>query len=331
MLDLATLERIELTSKPKIQRVIAWSFLFPNYAILPGVQIELDGFEQVPDHPVIYAMNHTDRYNYWPFQFSIYRRATRYTATWVKGKYYEHPALAKFMELTNNIPTVSRGFLVSKDFALTMRRAPTGDEYETLRRWVDAAASDPTARVDASAIPEPVLTEARDVLGRAFRPDRESYAEYVNGLFRAMMARFVALNAQAFERGLDMLIFPQGTRSIRLSKGHVGLAQIALKFRRTIVPVGCNGSDKLYPTGNPWAKKGRVVYRFGKPISHEELREFHVADYEPFTPEAESRYAAEFRGVTDLVMSRIDGLLDDEYRFSDDQSSDGVAGAGRFI
>ena len=89
---------------------VASVFLGPNYRAFPGVKIELEGVENLPKHPVIFAMNHTDRYNYWPFQYKLWRKTDRLTATWVKGKYYEHPITAAALEWTNNIPAASRGY-----------------------------------------------------------------------------------------------------------------------------------------------------------------------------------------------------------------------------
>src|SRR5690606_29201 len=85
MLDLARLERIRLTPSPRFQRVVAYALLRPNYELPPRVDIVFEGQEKVPNEPVIFAMNHTDRYNYWPFQYSLWRRTGRFTATWVKG------------------------------------------------------------------------------------------------------------------------------------------------------------------------------------------------------------------------------------------------------
>lgn len=285
-----------------------------------GVRIELEHADRVPNEPVVFAMNHTDRYNYWPFQYKWWRDHDRFTATWVKGKYYEHPFVAKFMELTNNIPTVSRGYLVTKDFMQVMGRRPTDDEYKALRdRSVEG-------------IPREVLETPRDMLGRAFDPSRESYAACLDALYRAMMRRFVELNAEAFEKGLDLLVFPQGTRSIRLSRGHGGLAQIALKFRKTVVPVGCSGSDHVYPGSSPVAKPGRIVYRFGEPLSYDSMRAHHIGeDFEPFTAAAEQKHGAKFQSFIDEVMARIDELVDAEYRFDAAAESDGVQGSHRFV
>ena len=332
MLDIPRMNRMRLNPKPRIQRIVALSFLLPNYELPPRVRITIDGLERIPREPVVYAMNHTDRYNYWPFQYKLWRQANRFTATWVKGKYYENAFVATFMELTNNIPTVSRGYIITKDFVATVGRRPGEHEYTALRRWVDAAAgvtSDPIT--PPTDIPDALLTTPRSILGRPFEPHQETYAAAIDAVFRTMMARFVELNREGFEKGLDLLVFPQGTRSKRLSRGHIGLAQIALKHRRTIVPIGCNGADRAYPGSSPIARASEVVYRVGEPIPYDAMKDFHVPDFAPFTPEAERLHRNAFQGFVDVVMDRIDALLDPEYRYGDDKSSGGVRGSKRFV
>ena len=327
MLDLARIERIRLTAKPRFQRFIAYIMLFPNYYLPRRVRISFEGFEKVPDTPVIYAMNHTDRYNYWPFQFWLWRHARRFTATWVKGKYYRNRWLGWFMEKVNSIPTVSRGYLIAEDFVSTLGQSPSTEEYNLLRGWVDRG-----EEPDAKTVPEEILRRQRNILGRPFQPEAEDYAAYINGLFGRMMERFVALNEQCFEKKLDLLVFPQGTRSIRLPRGRIGLSQIALRYKRTIVPVGCNGSDLVYPGGSPWAKGGRIVYRFGDPIPYEEMAPYHVGtDYQPFSPPAESNYREQFQGLVNVVMERINELLDEKYQTATEEQSDGVDGTRRFV
>lgn len=335
MLDLDRIRSIRLTTNPRFQKLVAWTLLTPNYYLPPRVRIVFEGYRKLPEGPVLFAMNHTDRYNYWPLQYKLWRKLDRTTATWVKGKYYEHPLLAKFMELSNNIPTVSRGFLIARDFKSTITRRLTNKEYSAARGWVDAQAEQlDGTRLEApeGALPYMILNRPRSLLGYLFDPDRESYAQAVNSLFRQMMRRFVELNAEALALGLDTIVFPQGTRSTRLSKGHIGLSQIALAQRSTIVPVGCNGCDKLYVGGSPWAKGGTVTYRFGDPIPYGALSEYHVDDgFEPFTPEAEATHRGRFQALVDMVMVRIDELLDEPYRFSTDEQSEGVADARRFL
>lgn len=331
MLDLKRLENIRLTRRPRGQQVVGWALLKPNYSWLPGVKIAFEGLERLPSEPVIYAMNHTDRYNYWPFQYTLWRSVDRFTATWVKGKYYENALVGKFMELTNNIPTVSRGYLIARDFLSVMKASPTAAQYAALRAMVDAQAQGEALPGLDPTLPQALFTTKRDMLGHPFDPAQETYPQALNSLFGAMMRRFVALNQDALARGLDLIIFPQGTRSVRLSKGHVGLAQVALSAKCTVVPVGCSGCDLVYPSGAPVARKGAITYRFGEPIRYADVEAFHLPAFEPFTPQAEAAHQGVFQGYVDMIMERINGLVDAPYQFSADRSSDGVRGAERFL
>jgi 1-acyl-sn-glycerol-3-phosphate acyltransferase len=334
MLDLARLKRIKLMERPIGQVFFANTVLAPNYNRFPGIDIVLEGRDRIPDEPVIYAMNHTDRFNYFPFMYKLWKLEDRYITVWVKGKYYENPLVGSFMELTSNLPTVSRGYIITKDFSLTMGRRPTETEYQALRTLVnaDAAPDEDPSTVDTSAVPRKLLESPRDILGVSFDPATSSYAAAINRVFDAMMREFVRLNERSFELGLDLLVFPQGTRSIRLPRGRIGMMEIALRYKKTIVPVGCNGCDLVYTGSLPIGRKGKIVYRIGDPITYDDLSEFHIDEpYQPFTPAAEHAYRDKFQGSVDLVMERINDLLDPEYQFSDDLQSTGVRGTARFI
>lgn len=333
MLNIQRLRRIRLSRHPLAQRAVG-QILRLNYGLLPGVQIDLDNADRLPPEPVIFAMNHTDRYNYFPFQVTMWQRFNRFTATWVKGKYYENALLGSFMEKTNQLPTVSRGYLITRDFVAAMRRRPTNAEYHALSRWVTAAGdgSSQTARPPIDAVPEPLLSENRNVLGYAYDSDKEDYASYINSLFRIMMKQFVILNRQAIHKKLDILIFPQGTRSTRLLPGRIGVAQLALHTRLPIVPIGCNGSDLAYPGANPFAKRSRISYRVGEPIQYAAVSQFHTGgEFEPFSPDAESRHQEAFEGLAALVTQRIDELLDDRYRLATFKQGDATQESSRFV
>jgi len=333
MLDLPLLQRLALVRRPLSQRVMG-RFLALNYHWLPGVEITVEDASRIPDRPVLFAMNHTDRYNYFPFQFRLWRTLDRFTATWVKGKYYESAFLARFMESMLQLPTVSRGYLISKDFLAAVGRTPSAQEYARLRDAVDAR-----ARGLAGALPSPpeipaaLYQPGRNPLGLAFDASEGDYADYIGALFHAMMARFVELNREAVAIGLDLLVFPQGTRSRRLLPGHDGIAQMALHLRIPIVPVGCNGADLVYPGASPVGRRGRIVYRIGQPIEHAELAPFHVNEaFAPFSSEAERRFAPRFKAVTALVTDRIDALLDAEYRMARDvDPAAAERGVDRFV
>lgn len=338
MLDLPLLQRLRLVRRPRSQRFMG-RLLAVNYGWLPGVAIEVEHAERIPDRPVLFAMNHTDRYNYFPFQYQLWQDRDRFTATWVKGKYYESPLLARFMESMLQLPTVSRGYLIAKDFLAAIGRRPSEAEYKALRRAVDArvlGASDPLP--PPPLVPPALYRPGRNPLGLAFDPAIGDYADYISRLFAAMMARFVALNREAVSIGLDLLVFPQGTRSRRLLPGHDGIGQMALHLRIPIVPVGCNGADLVYPGASPFARRGRIVYRIGEPIAPAEVQACLAAggfapvteDFAPFSAEAERRFGAEFAQVAALVTERIDGLLDSEYRLAPEPDA-ASRGVDRFV
>lgn len=324
MLNLGLYDQVRLHLRPPAQRLIADGFLRFDYR---KVDLKTEGLEKIPKHAVIYAMNHTDNFNYWPFQYAMHKAAKRYTATWVKGKNYEGFISNRFMRMTNNIPIASRGYVISRDFVDTVGRQPTPEEYRVLRDAIDRG--EPIA----GDVPKELLARPRDMLGRHFDPARETYPEAVESLMEALMARFVEMNRHALEDiGVDLLVFPQGTRSKRLSRGHIGLAQIALHLNATIVPVGCSGSDEVYTSRSFIAKPGAITYRVGDPIppSHWE----GIAPKEPFVPfsrAAEETHREAFQAVVDQVMERIDPLLDEPYRFSHDRESEGTEGVDRFV
>lgn len=321
MLDLDLYDRVWLSARPPVQRVIADGFLRFDYR---KVDLSVEGLERLGDRPVVFAMNHTDNFNYWPFQYRLHLDG-RYTATWVKGKNYEHLARRWFMLTTNNLPVASRGYVLTRDFLSVTGRRPTADEYRALRDSVDALEDPP-----AGSVPREVLERPRDMLGRRFWPHRERYPEAVEALMNLFHGRFVDLNRRALDLGLNVLVFPQGSRSIRLSRGHIGLAQLALHLDVPIVPVGCSGSDVVYPGNSMRAKPGRIVYRIGEPM--QDWGDLAPKEpFAPFTRAAEETHRDRFQAVVDRVMDAINDLVDEPYRYSDDHLSDGTEGTHRFV
>jgi 1-acyl-sn-glycerol-3-phosphate acyltransferase len=323
VIDLNKLNRIHLDPDARVQRFFARAYLKPNYGF-PGkrTRIVLEGLENIPrDRAVVFLMNHTDRFNYWPFQYQLWREGFGYVSPWVKGKYYQNAAISWFLDACNNIPVPSKGYVLTKDFEGVTGRLPSDAEYEALKRLTDGALAREAAE---SAGGESV---------RAFL-ERDwgglEYAESFNRRFEAMMRRLVDLSRDALSKRLHLLIFPQGTRSVRLLPGHTGAAQFLLHSGATAVPVGCNGSDKAYPGNAPWSRGGTIVYRIGKPLSVEdELKPYKVEEpFVPFSRDAE-KHEASFRGATDLIMSRINALLDPPYQFAPEV--DGTKGVKRFV
>ena len=104
------------------------------------------------------------------------------------------------------------------------------------------------------------------------------------------------------------------------------MMQMAQKMGAIIVPVGCNGSDKLYPGGSPFAKRGKVVYRIGEPLNvlDPQYKEYRVPpSVVPFSREANEQYGTQYQALTDIVMDRLNDLLDPEYQYGEEESKSG--------
>lgn len=320
MLTLERLQNVRLHTRSLGQKMVANLGLMWDYRLPRRTRIVLEGVENLPEERVIFAMNHTDRYNYWPFQYATYRKGLPMTATWVKGKYYENALMGWFMDHCNNIPVPSKGYLITVQMRQATGSVPDGESYRALRTLMDTG-----------ALPETVPAAVQRFLDQQGGAD--AWRAAVDDLFARMMREVVRLNRQALDIGCNLIIFPQGTRSIRLSKGRIGLAQLAQHLGATIVPVGCNGSDAVYPGGSPFARGGRIVYRIGAPlpIDHPDLAPHRVdTPFEPFTAAADPHRPA-FEAITQVVMDRINDLLDPQYQYAPDGASDGVQGARRFV
>ena len=324
MINLERLNRINLHPVPFGQKIVANLMLLPNYN-WPGkrTNITLEGKENFPrGGGSILIMNHTDRYNYWPFQYKLYREGLGFTATWVKGKYYENAAIGWFMDKTNNIPLPSKGYVFARDFKEVMERVPSDTEYTALKAYLDGKATrDEAVKQGGDGVAK--------FLDRPWPDGQGDYAKSLEARFREMMERVVEINMDGLRKGLNLLIFPQGTRSKRLTKGLTGAAQMILFSKAPVVPVGCNGSDAAYPGNSPLSSGGNLVYRIGKPLhADRELAPWKIDEpFVPFTQSAE-KFQKNFRGVTDYLMDRINELLDPPYQYGEAELE---KGAKRFL
>lgn len=315
MLTLDLLRNLELSSRPLFQRLVARGFLAANYAA-SGVDIVCEGWEHILSTPrAILAMNHTDRYNYFPFQYKLYRRFHRFTTTWVKGKYLRRALLRWFLLAANNIPVPSKGYLISQDYFNVFGSVPSREVYFALRQWVEGRWGEEDCRRRlGDMVYARIVKTRRHVLGLDYNPGEMGYGEFIVFLYERMMDAFIRLNGQALEKGLYVMVFPEGTRSVSLQRGHIGIAQLALYFRVPIIPIGCSGSHRVYPGDFPLARRGRVVYRIGVPITYEEMFPYRIeGDFRPFSRESEERYRDRFQGLVDMVMGKIALLLDEEH------------------
>ncbi len=288
---------------------VLWAkILMINY-MLVGTKVVIEGIENIPnDKPVCLAMNHTDRYNSWPLQLHLLEKCKQFTVTWVKGKYYENPITRFFLLSTSNIPLASRGYVLSTQFKEQISRSPTSEEYRFIRDLLDKKLE----------ISEDNLVQTTPACRQFFSPSAVQQLQNIETSFNELCEEVVRLNQKALDLGHHILVFPEGTRSKHLTKGHIGIAQMTQKLGLDIVPIGCNGSEKCYPGNSPFSRAGTITYRIGKPLKIDgpELEQYRITDdFIPFSRKSEEQYGQRFRMITDIVMNQINSLLEPEYQF----------------
>lgn len=304
---LSLMDRVNLQPNPKAHKLIGELFLKPIYK-LRKLNIVLEGLENIPDEPVVYVMNHTDRFNYFPFQYQLHLLRDKikcpYTAPWVKLKYYESKFLTMIFNWGGCLPMPSKGYLIVKDLREEFKndKKLIAKYYPILKDYVDGKISDD------------VLAEDENL--KNFINKYEDYRERVNSYFEKLMKRAFELCYDAVHnKHLNLLIFPEGTRSKRLLEGKVGAAQFSVALKSPIVPVGCNGSDKAHTKNIPIVEKNKtVVYRIGEPIYLHKMEMFqNLEEFTPFT-ESANKYYKLFKEGIDFVMKKLADLLDEEYK-----------------
>ena len=307
MIDEKYLDNIRLSSTPIGQKIIGTLVLVPNYHLFRHVEIRFENLERIPrGETVIFAMNHTDRYNYWPFQYRLWRLGYPFTTVWAKGKYYRSKVVGKMLDASNVIPVPSMGYLVEEFYRQRFGRRIGKDEYRAVKDWIDG-------KIDETSAQGKLKAETANLFTRGF-------IEHLKGYHQLLMEKVAQLSTKALlEWGLNLIIFPEGTRSLRLGTGRTGLAQIALYSGKKIVPVGCNNSDRIYTGHSPFARSGTVTYRIGEPLSVDgRLKEFRITEpFKLFSRESQQKHKVQFEGVTQVVMDSINELLDERHRRSE--------------
>ena len=130
------------------------------------------------------------------------------------------------------------------------------------------------------------------------------------------------LATRILEEGDVLLIFPEGTRSPdgSLQEAKDGLATLAMRTNAAIVPIGINGSDKVWPKGSKLPipiPRRTITVHIGSP--------FRVADV---VPAGVDRRAAKTIATT-AIMGRIAALLDPRHRGAYAAAVEDEAGASK--
>lgn len=90
------------------------------------------------------------------------------------------------------------------------------------------------------------------------------------------------------KNGISIFIFPEGTRnrdkedSTTILPFKDGSFKIAQKTGCKIIPVAITGTNHIFEDQFPWAKKGKVIIEYGKPVTFKDLDpedQKHVGTY----------------------------------------------------
>jgi 1-acyl-sn-glycerol-3-phosphate acyltransferase len=287
------------------------------------VELVVEGWERVPGGRAIFAMNHTQKYDFLMLRLPAFARG-RLPLTWIKARAWNDPGMVHFLGRTGNIALGSRGYVLAADFARVHGRRPSEAEYRTLRDALNDGARLPTGSPWDALEGTP-----REILGRPFDPAQSAWAEAVEATFQAMMAATLEHSRRALALGHDLHIYPQGGVSSRLTRGRTGVIQAAAGLGLPIVPVGCSGCREAFVGNGLRFQGGRVVVRFGDPM------EVDLAGVDqrfvPFDRRSEVLARGALEAQTEALMGRINALLEPAYQGSSEVQSDGSQGLSRFF
>ena len=92
---------------------------------------------------------------------------------------------------------------------------------------------------------------------------------YVDRRKRESRSRALEAAVDAVKKGISLMIFPEGTRSLdgRLLPFRPGPFTIAIEAQAPLVPVTIHGARELMPKGQPYMKPGQTSLVFHPPIA----------------------------------------------------------------
>jgi 1-acyl-sn-glycerol-3-phosphate acyltransferase len=290
---------------------------------IPGRRVHFvaEGADDLPRRPAIIVANHTHKLD-WVILRWMGLAQDRPQCNWVKPRTYEE-GWGLFLDRTANVPVVSRGYLLAADFRALHDRPPTEAEYRAMRDHLDTGVPLPDEPDFAAVAHRP-----RQILGRRFDPEHETWRACIDDLFAEMMARTLEHTRSLCDRGCDLQIMPQGVTSPRLTKGRPGALQAALALGLPLVPAGVNGFLRA------WGDRGRMVpahggtitVRYGKPWFPKP-----IPGLEPFHPASERAHADALEAGTRDAMERIADLLDPEHGWAGEGDHTDLVGVDRFV
>lgn len=285
-------------------------------------RVELEGEENLPREPAIFAPNHSHKYDFLPLRYLLLKRDEN-LVTWIKARAFKDPIMAKILGRTGNIPLSSTGYLIAADFEALTGRRPSEEEYRLLRDHIDRGPALPEGDVF-----DEIQLRSRDMLGFAFDAAEMTYRQALRTLYFESMQATLALAGRCVEAGHHMHFYPQGAVSSRLTPGKVGIIEAALALDLPIIPVGISGCREVFIGQGLRSRGGTIAIRIGEALRIDAAE--YGPDFRPFHPDDEDDFRTQLQADTDRVMEGINELVSPEYRWAEDGVDDGKVGIARF-
>ena len=293
------------------------------FGLQRSLNLQVEGLENLPDHPCIVATNHTHNYDFLPLRYLFYKHRKVLLSTWIKARAWQNPMMINYLSYTGNVPLASRGYVISGDFKQVFGRKPSDEEYRVLRDHLDEGSPLPEGEVFNQ-----LQNQTRPILGEVYSPSQSNYREAIESCFRQFMESSLIVAERAVQSGLYQHINPQGTRSSRLTDGRPGVIHAAARLQLPILPVSILGMREALPNEGLKSTGGTVMVRCGEPY----LPNFSGLSetYKPFFVGQEQDQVI-IQNTLDELMLRINDLCDEQYCMQDGYVSDGKQGVARFL
>lgn len=300
-----------------------------------GTRVALEGIDHFPTTPAILACNSTHKMDWFFFQELFMNLGLRAPII-SKGKNWHEPMARFGCKFLDALPMVSRGYILSVDLGQVLGARPDEALYRAVRSHLD----EDTALDESDPRVQAILETPRDILGAHFDPKQGSYRTFIEVLyFRFQHEHLLRMARDMVRQKHHIHIYPQGTVSGRLSRGRIGAVELAIALDVPIVPMGLSGAPDVFLDGSlPLLRGGEVTLRIGEPLTVQQaLAEAHldrasIPDaFRPFHPRDEREHREPLQAATDVLMERINALLDPPYQWAQDRKSDGKQGVKRFI
>jgi 1-acyl-sn-glycerol-3-phosphate acyltransferase len=266
--------------------------------------MEFEGMENLPlGEPFVIAMNHMSPFDAAPLQCKLYEEFNQFTTQWVKGDYMAHGSIINWaFGGFGFIPILSKDYFINQIYRVGFDKDPRKFEgFKTVKKVLAG-----TMTVD-DAMKAHVDTETKKEL----EPFLDNIG-VIGDLHERVNMKSGKLTYKAVEKGLIPIVFPSGTRSVRLGVGKPGLAQFALHSGYKVIPVAVSGN--IYRLGYvPLPIPGmKVKCVIGEPV---DISKFSIEeDFELFSRESQRKYAHEFKGTTEAFMTAINVRLEKPFQ-----------------